>query len=344
MIRKILCAVLSVLMLCTCTVSCGKKSNYAEHVTYAMDTYVTFRLPNDADLDLDALYEECETELARLESLMSAHDEDSRLCDFNGGGEDILRSEDELYSVIAAACDIALATDGAYRPTIGALSLLWNVTGGGPVPSADDIKKALENIGTDGISLTESAVHKENADCLIDLGGIAKGYAAQCLTEYLSASGVPYGLVSMGGNIGVFGEKPDGKLFRVGICNPLDTSGVACYLEIESGFVSVSGSYERFFEQDGVIYHHILDPQTGYPSDSELLSVAVWSKDGAAADALSTALFVMGEEKTRELYDSGKLDFEAVLVSSDGELILTDGIAEERFECAADGFTVRRMH
>lgn len=342
MIKKLICAVLAA-CLCTLLASCGENITYSEHVSFAMDTYVTLRLPSDAASDTDALYAECDRLLAQLESELSAHDGASRLYDFNNGGDDISSSETELYSVISSACRVSDATNGAYRCTVGALSLLWNVTGGGPVPSEDDIALALEAIGTDGIELTPTSVHRARESCVLDLGGIAKGYAADRLCELLSSRGVPHGMVSVGGTVAVFGEKPNGESFRIGITDPRDTSAVACYLNIKSGTVSVSGSYERYFEQDGVKYHHILDPKTGRPSDTPLLSVAVWSPDGAVADALSTALFVLGEDGVRELYDSGELDFEAMLVSSEGELILTDGLSDGSFERADNSYTVREL-
>lgn len=344
MMKKALCAVALLALLFGSLVSCGRAAEYSEKLLYAMDSYITLRLPSeDCGGDFDVLCDGCSDIASRIESQMSAHDESSRLYDFNHGGDSITCDESELYSVICTADKIADETDGAYRCTIGALSLLWNVTGGGPVPSEEDIADALGHIGCDGIELVGSTISRTDDGCLLDLGGIAKGYTAQRLVEYLAGEGVPYGLVSVGGNIGVFGKKPSGEAFRIGICDPNDTFAVACYLSISSGFISVSGSYERFFEEDGVIYHHILDPVTGYPSESELLSVAVWCDNGALSDALSTALFVMGEDGVRELYDSSSLAFEAVLITRSGELVLTDGITDDALELSSDSYTVRRL-
>ncbi len=344
MMKKALAAVVTLAVLICSVTSCGKSAEYDEYTFYAMDTYVTLRVSSDGkNADFDKLCDKCSDIVSDLESLMSAHDESSRLYDFNNGGADVSADEGELYSVISTADKISRETDGAYRCTIGALSLLWNVTGGGPVPSPAGINDALEHISCDALEFSDSEISLADDECTVDLGGIAKGYAAQKLVEYLSGSGVEYGLVSMGGNIGVFGEKPNGEDFRVGICDPNDTSKVACYLNINSGFTSVSGSYERFFEEDGLIYHHILDPNTGYPSESELLSVAVKCENGAMSDAISTALFVMGEKGTSELYENSSFDFEAVLITKDGEIVLTDGIEDDDFELAAENYTVRRL-
>ena len=332
-------------------VSCGsKEEKYLDQVIYGMDTYITLRVANetvDSDKVSDELFaeicEKCTYIIAKNEKLMSAHAEDAQIYGINHGVSMILSPDKSLLSVLRTADDISEKTDGVFRYTIGGLSELWNVTGGGPVPSDEDIAAALEHISTDSVEFSEEKITKTDEFCMIDLGGVAKGYTAQEIIEYLATTGIPYGLVSMGGNIGVFGSKEDGTPFKVGITDPADTSKVAGYLSIGSGFISVSGSYERYFEEDGVRYHHIIDPETGRPADSGILSVAVWSNNGSVADALSTALFVMGEEGIAQFYDSGEVDFEAVIITENGEIVLTDDITEEDFELSAEGYTVRKI-
>jgi predicted phage replisome organizer len=159
------------------------------------------------------------------------------------------------------------------------------------------------------------------------LGGIGKGAAADELIRYLETSEISHGLVSVGGTIGVFGDKPDGTPYKIGVRDPDDPNGVVTYLHIRDGFVAVSGDYERYFEEDGVRYHHIFDPYTGIPADGGLRETAVYCTSGAVADALSTALFVMGKDASLSLYESG--GFEAVLVSSDGSITATEGLRTE---------------
>ena len=218
----------------------------------------------------------------------------------DGGTED----PDGVFSaVLKTALDLAAATDGAYDPTIGALSSLWNINGGGPVPSEDSIGDTLSHIGYDKISLENGKVYKDDSALRIDLGGIGKGYAVQKIVE----------------------SKPDGKKFRITVCDPDDTSKNVISLEIESGFVSSSGDYERYFEENGKRYHHIFDPSTGYPADSGVRSVTVCAADGALSDALATALFVMGVERSLEFYKSSGISFEAVFITDEG-VYTTDGL------------------
>lgn len=329
--------------------SCGRGEKYLDQVIYGMDTYATLRVADKdreggrvSDEYFEEVYEKCAYIIAKNEKLMSAHDEEAQIYGLNNGVSMILNPDSSLLSVLRTADDIRAKTDGAFTYTLGGLSKLWNIKEGGPVPSDEDIAEALLHVSTSSVEFSEDKITKSDEDCLIDLGGVAKGYTAQEIVEYLSTTDIPYGLVSLGGNIGVFGSKDDGTPFKVGITDPADTSKVVGYLKIGSGFISVSGSYERYFEEDGVRYHHIFDPETGRPADSGILSVAVWTNNGSVADALSTALFVMGEEAAMDFYRSGEVDFEAVIITEDGEIILTDGISDGDFELAAEGYTLRK--
>jgi len=345
MTKKVTSSLLIFALLVLLFTSCASSGEYRDQTIYGMDTYATLRLSSDglSDAEFKELSEGASLIIAKNEKLMSAYDSASQVYAFNNGTDMILSPDGALLSVLDTAERIRTLTDGAYLHTVGALSLLWNVTGGGPVPSDEDVASAMEHISPGCLDVSDSKITKSDSDCKLDLGGICKGYTAQEIVEYLAKEGVAYGLVSMGGNIGVFGEKKDAEPFKVGICDPADTSAVAGYLSIGSGFIAVSGGYESFFEEDGQKYHHVIDPATGRPSESGLLSVAVWCRSGAVADALSTALFVMGEDGARELYRSGKIDFEAVLITEKGEIVLTDGISDGDFELSCDKYTVQAI-
>ena len=152
---------------------------------------------------------------------------------------------------------------------------------------------------------------------------------------------IPFGIVSMGGNIGVFGSKGNETLYKIGIKDPHKTDSVVGYFYAGGGFVSVSGDYERYFEENGQRYHHIIDPSTGYPVDNGLSSVICYTQNGASADALSTALFVMGLEEALAFYQEGSISFEAIFITEDYEIHMTDGIREkELFELTASKYTV----
>ena len=169
----------------------------------------------------------------------------------------------------------------------------------------------------------------------IDLGGIAKGYASDRVAAIFTEHKVPRGLVRLGGNILAWGDRPDGAGWRIGIQDPADpdnSEALAGVLELKDAFAVTSGSYQRYFEEDGKTYHHIIDPATGYPADSGLTSVTVVADrntgSGTLCDALSTALFVMGEEQALEYWRSGAYDFQMVLVTEDGRVVATDGLKD----------------
>ena len=301
---------------------CARETEeYRDTVFFAMDTYITVRLAaaGVTEEQLDEAAAECERIVRELESVLSAHDPAGELYALNHSDTEFTEISQTLEDILVTVRGICTVTGGAYDCTLGGLAELWNVTGGGPVPAQADIDAVLLHTGYDKITLDEkrNTVMRPDTDVQLDLGGIGKGAAADELIRYLETSEISHGLVSVGGTVGVFGDKPDGTPYKIGIRDPDDPNGVAGYLLIDEGFVAVSGDYERYFEEDGVRYHHIFDPSTGYPADSGLRSAAVHSLNGAEADALSTALFVMGTDAALELYKNHG-GFEAVLVSDDG--------------------------
>jgi len=317
-----------ILLFCGCT---HETDEYRDTVFFAMDTYITVRLARAGvtEEQLDEAAMECERIVKALESVLSAHDPASELYALNHSDAEFTEISDTLEDVLATVYGIHGITDGAYDCTLGGLAELWNITGGGPVPAKEEISAVLAHTGYDKITLDEkrNTVMRPDTEIQLDLGGIGKGAAADRLIWYLETTDIPYGLVSVGGTIGVFGDKPDGTPYKIGIRDPDDPNGVVGYFLIDEGFVAVSGDYERYFEENGVRWHHIFDPSTGYPADSGLRSAAVHALNGAEADALSTALFVMGTDASLELHENHS-GFEAVLVSDDG-IVQTEGAKTE---------------
>ena len=162
----------------------------------------------------------------------------------------------------------------------------------------------------------------------IDFGGIAKGYTSSRLMEIFREYNVSSAMVSLGGNVQVLGTKTDGSDWRVAVQNPDGTDDYLGILAIKDKAVITSGGYERYFEEDGKTYHHIMDNETGKPADSDLISVTIISKDGMLADGLSTALFVMGKEDALNYWREHREEFDAILVTKDGEITVTQGIAD----------------
>ena len=163
----------------------------------------------------------------------------------------------------------------------------------------------------------------------IDLGGIAKGYTSAQIMQIYQDCGVTSGLVNLGGNVQALGCKTDGSKWKVAIQSPDDTEDYLGILEIENQAVITSGGYERYFEEDGVTYHHIIDPATGYPAENGLTSVTIVSDDGTLADGLSTSLFIMGKEKAEKFWKKYSDKFDVILLTDDDQLYVSEGIADD---------------
>ena len=200
------------------------------------------------------------------------------------------------------------------------------------MPSAAALSAALALVDSTQLEVdgAASTARLLQAGMEVDLGAVAKGFAAGEAEEALRAAGVERATIDLGGNVTVIGTRPDGDPWRVAVKDPRNTDGYLCILELEDVTLSTSGGYERYFEEDGVRYHHIIDPETGYPADSGLLSVTVVTANHVLADALSTALFVAGPEEALDFWRS-RDDFELVLCTDDDRIIVTQGL-EDAFQ------------
>ena len=340
---KLLSAVLALILLAFTLTSCGQDTSYADTVFVGMDTVITLRLAKNG-VSEEALAEaaaQCQQLVASHEKILSAHEENSDVATLNKEVQMQLDTNPLLLTVLDIAFQITELTNGAYDPTIGSLTSLWNVRNGGPVPERGAIREAMKHIGKDKLTVDNTTIVKNDQLTKLDLGGVGKGYTLQALLTYLSSTDIPYGIVSMGGNIGVFGTKGNDAPYKIGIKDPRNTDDVIGYLYAGGGFVSVSGDYERYFEENGERYHHIIDPETGYPADNGLTSVICYTQNGASADALSTALFVMGLEESLAFYKEGGISFEAIFITDDYEVYMTDGIREkDLFDLTASRYTI----
>lgn len=220
-------------------------------------------------------------------------------------------------------------SEGAMDISIAPLSDLWDFTSGnGRVPDAALIREAQKRVDYRRISADGQSVTFLSEGMAIDAGAIAKGYIADRLRDYLFSQGVRSALINLGGNLVCIGGKPDGSPFTVGIQKPFaDRSETVATMDITDLSVVSSGIYERFFEQDGKIYHHILNPKTGYPCDNGLVSVTIISKDSIDGDGLSTSCFALGLEKGMALVESQK-DVYGIFITEDGQIHYSFGTLE----------------
>ena len=196
------------------------------------------------------------------------------------------------------------------------------------VPSDKEIKEKLKDVGSDKIIFDEAAgeISFKNRGMEIDFGGIGKGYITDELVKILTEEKVESAIINLGGNVFGFKKKPDGSLWNVAIRDPNEPDKYMAVIKLEDSAVITSGGYERYFEKDGVTYHHILDPRTGKPSNSNLKSVSIVSKDGTLADALSTSLFIMGEEGAAEYWKKNGNNFDIILMTKDNRLLISNNI------------------
>jgi thiamine biosynthesis lipoprotein len=253
--------------------------------------------------------EEIFKRLKKIEDTMSANKEGTEIAAINdaSGGEAIPVSSDTFY-VISKALDFAKRTDGAFDPSIGPLVKLWNIgSDNARIPEQHEIQEARALIGYEKVELepTRSTVRLPLQGMKLDLGAIAKGYAADEISKILERHRVKAAVVDLGGNVLVFGKKKDASPWRVGVQDPASDRGD--YIGVVSGgamTVVTSGIYERFFIEDGIRYHHLLDAKTGFPADNTLISVSIIARNSIDADALSTSVFVLGLEKGMRLVES----------------------------------------
>jgi len=249
------------------------------------------------------LYDDLFARLQKIENDFSVNISTSQVSAVNAaaGARAVSVSPDVLY-VVRTALMYAKLTGGAFDPTVGPLVKIWGInTDHARVPSKDEITRALALINWRDVAVTENpdgsgTVMLRRPGMSLDLGGIVKGYAADELTAMLKARNVKRAVVDLGGNIYVYGTKKDGSPWKVGVKDPSAPDGdPALVLSLSNSTVVTSGVYERFFIQDGVRYHHILDTKTGYPARTGLLSSTIVCESSIAADALSTSVFVLGE-------------------------------------------------
>lgn len=294
---------------------------------FFLDTVVSLTLYGTKE---EAPLNECFSLLETCESLLSRTKEGSDVWNINHSSGNPVTVSEETAQLLQIALHYCELSDGAFDITVAPLLDLWNFQPEqhkGTVPDPEEIREALSHINYKNIQLNGTTVTLLDPKAAIDLGGIAKGYIADCIRDLLVSNGYHSALINLGGNILTVGAKPDSTAFRVGIRKPFSESGeqiaiVAC----EDRSVVTSGTYERYFEQDGKRYHHILNPADGYPVENGLASVTILSPDSADADALSTACFVLGPEKGMELIES--LDgIEALFVTEDLEQIASSGFS-----------------
>lgn len=295
-----------------------------------MDTVITLKAyGKDVTVALNAAADE----IYRLDRLFSVTDPQSDISILNAGGNTISQ---DTASLLSTAYTLSQSTDGAYDFTVAPLMRLWGwYSDTCSVPTDDSIKETLASIGWNHVRLNDLNVSFRKKGMELDLGGIAKGYAANSVANLLKENGVESALLNLGGNICLIGSKPDDSPWVIGIDDPNRPNSYLATVSVSDCSVVTSGSYIRNFTENGKQYHHILDPKTGYPVENDLTLVTVICKDNTLADGLSTALYVMGLEDAISFWKNGTYDFQAVFVKTDGSILITQEL-EANFSCQSD--------
>ncbi len=298
---------------------------------YALNTYVKVTLYGSGS---DEIAGRAVDMCSEYERIFSRTDEDSMLYRLNNAGS-LTRKEaaddkgfDELTALVRSGIEYGKLTDGALDITIEPVSSLWKFgTDEAALPDAGQIAHALTKVDYSKVEVTDDFI--ELNGCRLDLGATAKGYIAGKICDYLKKEGVTGAIVDLGGNISCIGTKADGTGFTVGIKKPFDEEGrMSLALDLSDMNIVTSGVYERYFYDNDKLYHHILNPATGYPCENGLLSVTVISADAAQCDALSTGCFALGMDKAKDLVE-GLDGVCAVFIDDNYDVYYTKGT--ERF-------------
>ncbi len=308
---------------------------------FAMDTFMSFTATGtESEEAVNAVMQE----IQRLDRLLSTGNPDSEVSTINANGGGSLSVD--TREILSAAMNINAATGGLFDFTVYPLMELWGFASKEyHVPSDEEISALLPLVDASKVQLQNGKVLLGKGQ-MIDFGGIAKGYASSRAMDIFREKGITDGMVSLGGNVQTIGNNPDGNRWRIAVQEPGNERGVYLgVLDVSGKAVVTSGGYERYFEEDGQTYIHILDPRTGRPAESDLLSVTVVSADGTLADGLSTSLFIMGREQAVKFWRGSRqaygMEFDMLLAADDGKIYVTEGLLDS-FETEREIVAIRK--
>lgn len=326
----------------TSNASAGNSPQIGAQTYSLLNTVCGINLYKDGTKEL---YEKIFNRLTEIDRDFNAHSETSFISQINqAAGKKAVEVPADVYYVIATSLEYSRLTGGAFDPTVGPLVELWGInTDFAHVPSKKEIEQTALLVNWQDVEITPNTnneggnVMLRREGMALDLGGIAKGYAADEVVKIVAENNVSQAIVDLGGNIYVYGKKQDGSLWRVGVKNPNDPNGTpAMVLSLENSTVVTSGVYERFFIEDGIRYHHILDTKTGIPAQTGLLACTIICESSMTADALSTSMFLLGKENgikfLRELAAENKMaevpglgtGVSGIFITEDGNVTASD--------------------
>lgn len=282
------------------------------------DTVISVQIFDSVDEDV---LKGCEKLCKKYDSMFSNKIEDSEISRINSAGGNPVEVSKETIKLIKKGIYYSEMSDGVFDITIAPVSNLWDFKAETPlVPSPEAIAEAVSHVNYENIIIRDNTVKLTDPHAGIDLGAIAKGYIANRIKDYLEEEGVRHAMINLGGNVLAMGSKLDGSDYNIGIQKPFDETGEPITsVKISDKSVVTSGIYQRYFKADGKIYHHILDPNTGYPCENNLYSVTILTDSSLTADALSTTCFLLGYDRGMKLIN--QLDnVDAVFITNDNQI------------------------
>lgn len=318
---------LTILLLTSCTTQKINEEKPYTRSEFAMDTLCNITIFENNETALNHAFEI----IADIEDRMSHTVSDNEISQINSAaGKSPIKVSKDTFYVIKTALDYSKLTEGKFDISIAPIVDLWNINSENPkIPSKNELNHFLPLVNWNEIILDETnqTVFLAKYGMKIDLGGIAKGYAADAIADYFETQNISRAIINLGGNVFAFGEKIDGTPWNIGIQDPTtqEENAIASVQTSKNTAIVTSGIYQRYFEQDGKIYHHILNPFDGYPIDNNLLSVTVLTDKSIKADALSTSMFALGIENGLRFINATN-GVEAVFIDTDNNIYLSDGI------------------
>lgn len=327
--KKLLSFILIIIFMINLT-ACKITSDSPVSLTnYCFDTAVTITIYDySGEEDVEDVINECFGLCNHYDALLSRTNEESDVSRLNNSNGEKTEVQHVVSEIVSDSIEYSKLSDGAFDITIAPLTSLWDIKNNtGIIPSKKEIKSALKRINYNNIIVEDDFVTLTSKDTQIDLGAIAKGYVADKLKGFMISVGVKSAIIDLGGNILTIGGKTEEDDFVIGIKKPFskEANEYEATIGVKNKSVVTSGIYERYFEKDGKIYHHILDTETGYPVENNLYSVTIISNTSEEGDALSTAAFALGLDKGKALINSIEKT-EAIFITNENEIILTDGL------------------
>lgn len=341
-IRKSIALILSAALSVTLLSGCGTSAPSSQKVTkqgFYFDTIIQITLYGTTD---ETYIDECFKMAKKYENMLSNTIDTSEVSKINASaGTSGVDVSDDTLELIKKGIEYGDLSSGKFDITIGKLTDMWNFSeiaensasddneaDASVIPSDDSIQSELSHVDYHNIHIDGNNVMLTDSDAKLDLGGIAKGYIADKMKEYLQSQDITSGIINLGGNVLTIGEKSNKSDYTVGIQKPFDESGSPiCTVKVKDKSVVTSGIYERYYRVNGKIYHHILDTETGYPAENNLYSVTIISDSSCDGDALSTTCFALGIDKAKELIDTLP-GVEAIFVTDDYKIITTSDTYE----------------